>query len=1140
MSTLKQLDLHLREFRDEHHWRWELEDERGSIRVHVVDLDPNDWQYKGFADLQGYLKANRAGHRERLAEIARWIGECVFGQVAQEILKRTPAVVRVHVPPEAEALLSRPLELADLGDGLHAAQKATFIYETEGEAGQGEDNHESVVRMLAVFSLPSDTYGPALATRRERSALEELVESIVTRSKEIELRILQYGVTREELDRALQDGDGWDVVHLSGHGVPGALVLEHADGSHDLLPTEKLRDLLWPCRHRLRLISLFSCDSAATALDSLRRLELSSGPEPEAGASFQLLQPSIARELVSLGCAVVAMRRPVIDSFAIDLSQELYRNLFESRASLPASLQIALRRIAEQDVSPLSLTAPALYGASAAVLSLRPRERKGSGKVRLPRVERSLVSVPPEADCFVGRAGSLTRMSTAILGSKQDLGALLYGPAGVGATACATELTYRLRERFSTVVWYCVPRDTERVREGAALDEFAALFDTKASTGEDPLSEVVRDRQRLDAELPALRLLFEKLPILVVLDDVDALFAPDKAWWDPRWQGLIDALTGHNGRSRVIMTSRRPLPAIAKRLWTERLGPLTLSEAALMFGELDTLASLLRSGPVGRKLTQTAFRYAQGHPGLLRIADRYASEPELLAQLLLDIQRAGVPTAQLDQFLLRERCMLTDQQLLELLDVWKRGAYLSLSTHERVLLRLLCVLDEPDRTVEALTGHWRPVWERLYPDTELPALEPALKVLATSSLVIPEPSGEGQTARYRIHAKVSAAGRAAAGEDFVRALSDVTHEASEPNDVRPEQPPPTRPSPPVVSTQPKVVTFAETNEPLPSNSPFWIGRAAVDELLSCMQTPGEFVHIIAPRDVGKSSVLYAALRALDANEAAVVVVDFLASVHLIPDLDALCRGVVEEILESLELGSEYPWDRYGQATINFRRVIEQVVLPASNRPFFLVLDHIEHLVDVPHYSTFFSGLRACHTRRLTKPEWDRFGLVLVGQPMPLVLSPYKSPFNIGQQIPLQDFSDEEVRTLVVRHGRPVADDDVQELAALTGGSPRLTQTVLNELKRGHDATLDELSVKLVAVGTPIGDMLSEGLNQLRSSPELERALRSVLQGTADPDDEAVFRLASLGWVRIAGRTVKPRGRLFRDYFEQKLSHGTSG
>ena len=35
------------------------------------------------------------------------------------------------------------------------------------------------------------------------------------------MRVLQYGVTRERLRDVLKEDEGWDVIHISGHGAPG-------------------------------------------------------------------------------------------------------------------------------------------------------------------------------------------------------------------------------------------------------------------------------------------------------------------------------------------------------------------------------------------------------------------------------------------------------------------------------------------------------------------------------------------------------------------------------------------------------------------------------------------------------------------------------------------------------------------------------------------------------------------------------------------------------------------------------------------------------------------------------------------------------------------------------------------------------
>jgi CHAT domain-containing protein len=79
--------------------------------------------------------------------------------------------------------------------------------------------------------------------------------------------VLQYGVTRDTLREALEDGEGWDVIHFSGHGLPGALVLETPDGQSDLITSAGVNDLLRPASQRLKLVTLSACLSAAASIE---------------------------------------------------------------------------------------------------------------------------------------------------------------------------------------------------------------------------------------------------------------------------------------------------------------------------------------------------------------------------------------------------------------------------------------------------------------------------------------------------------------------------------------------------------------------------------------------------------------------------------------------------------------------------------------------------------------------------------------------------------------------------------------------------------------------------------------------------------------------------------------------------------
>ncbi len=225
-------------------WRWLLSDAETGVPLadHQVGLDPRSVEVARFGDLYGYAQAYAAPDR-RVADEARivteagtWAGRALLGEPVGTAIARAarsgPVTVRVVVPPELEPVLTWPLELAHVGgDPLAARGNVTLIYDIAPEnAPLRKTGVAEALRVLAVFSQPTRT--SVLALRRERYALGRLIRRIAARQRAaVELRVVQYGVTRGRLREIAEDADGWDVLHLSGHGGRGLFLLEHDDGS---------------------------------------------------------------------------------------------------------------------------------------------------------------------------------------------------------------------------------------------------------------------------------------------------------------------------------------------------------------------------------------------------------------------------------------------------------------------------------------------------------------------------------------------------------------------------------------------------------------------------------------------------------------------------------------------------------------------------------------------------------------------------------------------------------------------------------------------------------------------------------------------------------------------------------------------
>jgi tetratricopeptide (TPR) repeat protein len=790
------LRLEVRDFADLTKWRWVLTDGGGAfVADHEVRLDGKDWQHEAFTDLVGYLSWHAAPDRKRedeariTAEVGTWIGEQVLGPIAVHLTAHRPVTVRVILPNEARDLAFRPLELAHVSDKPLAAQDVTLVMEPPAAPAAQTTPVGARLRVLGLFSLPEG--GQPLNLRRERQALVTLIHGIDATGRAADVRVLQYGVTRERLQDSLEEAEGWDVIHVSGHGAPGELLLEAADGSPDRITASELAGLLDLARTRVKLVTVSACWSAAvTAADQRRQLGL---PTPDQAPDTKRLRTTrptrpdpaaLATELADrLGCAVLAMRYPVDDEFAIALSQKLYDLLARQGQPLPRAVSIALRQLA-RDHPALAVATPALFGARAVDLTLAAPKRSAARSYSTDSGDLKMAGFPPQPDRFVGRVGVMARSSAALAAESKIPGVLLHGMPGGGKTACALELGYGHEHAFDRLIWYKAPDDGMAI--DGALTDFALTLERYLpgfqmahacvsapvlARGDDPPDPP----GGLTAFLPRLTELMERRRLLVVVDNAESLLTGSGQWRDDRWGLVLGALTGHNGLGRVVVTSRR-VPAALTGLRVEAVDALSADEALLLARELPHLRALIYDELPGldrdtsRRLALGVLTIAQGHPKLLELADGQAEHPERLAALVEAGDQAwreqgGLP----DGFFAvgdATQSAATAADFWHVLAAWTRSVADTLEPGERDLFWFLCCLEEPDRDRWVLDNNWADLWQRLVRDGQPPELDQALAAVAATGLATIRPETEDVGEAYAVHPGVAEAGRHHAGAAF--------------------------------------------------------------------------------------------------------------------------------------------------------------------------------------------------------------------------------------------------------------------------------------------------------------------------------------------------------------------------------------
>ncbi|WP_233889753.1 CHAT domain-containing protein [Paraburkholderia flagellata] len=793
------LFLEVSAYIDADNWNWHLKDAQGAtLASHAVILAHGDWCREALSNLPAWLHYHCApdtaheDERRHLQAFGAWLGTVVLGPaIAGHIVAygEPDAVVRVVLPLEAAPLLALPLELACVTGRPLGQRGVSFVYDVAREGVVHTPTVGESLRILALFSVPPA--GSPLNLRGERQHLQLLVSRLAAQGRAIELRALQYGVTRGRLEQLLGEDGGWDIVHFAGHGTSGALLLERPDGAPDPVTPDAIVRLLSVVSARLKLVVLVACHSASASLGAT--LSWLGAPdthgESDAGAQAAGHIEQVGEQMPAwalergLGCALLATRYAVDDQYATAFTNALYEHLLERGEPLPHAARIASERALRACVRggsasdrPLSMTMPMLLGRNAADLmfAMRPHAR--------PAARDAGPAVPPfaaEHRHFVGRVRAMTLASEALAENATSRGVLFHGMAGAGKTACIVELAWHhLRAaRFEQVIWYRAPE----LNADASMTLSALALAMETQLPGIAMLHAVASESALAQWLPVLRQTLATRAVLIVLDNVETLLTPSGHWRDQRWSMLMRTFHDHGGTSRVAMSSRLVPAGVPASFVLLTVHALPLDETLLLIRELPNLRALLegRSPSVGaargHELLRDTLRAVQGHPKLIEFAERLAADPERLARRLRDIRGLKQVDANAgDAYLIRGETRCDVQTFLDQLGDWTRALSHALSRSVRMVFHLLCALEPDDRRCAVVEANWQALWHETPHGASHIDMRAAIARLESCGLVELRVAA-GQRARqvFAIHPEVARAGRAEAGASFQTRVDEV-------------------------------------------------------------------------------------------------------------------------------------------------------------------------------------------------------------------------------------------------------------------------------------------------------------------------------------------------------------------------------
>lgn len=330
------------------------------------------------------------------------------------------------------------------------------------------------------------------------------------------------------------------------------------------------------------------------------------------------------------------------------------------------------------------------------------------------------------------------------------------------------------------------------------------------------------------------------------------------------------------------------------------------------------------------------------------------------------------------------------------------------------------------------------------------------------------------------------------------------------------------------------------NEPVPLGSVFYVERPPVEKLVyEEITKPGCIIRIKAPRKMGKSSLLLRIIDFAKHQKYRTIYLDFqLADRETFKSLDKFLRWFCANIAHQLKLKEnlEEYWDEQLGSKVNCSIYFQDYLLSYIESPLVLALNEVNLLFEYPKIAQDFLGLlRSWHELGKHEEIWRQLRLVICHSTEVYIdLNINQSPFNIGLNVELPEFTTEQIHRLARVHKLNFQLDIAQILCIqqMLGGHPYLVRLALYELANNPKITVEELLESSPRITGIYSAHLRTLLVTLQNNPALGMALKQVINNLDGVEINHIlaYKLESMGLVKITGSLCKVSCELYRLYF----------
>ena len=346
-----------------------------------------------------------------------------------------------------------------------------------------------------------------------------------------------------------------------------------------------------------------------------------------------------------------------------------------------------------------------------------------------------------------------------------------------------------------------------------------------------------------------------------------------------------------------------------------------------------------------------------------------------------------------------------------------------------------------------------------------------------------------------------------------------------------------------MSPRPRRSSFYVAGGTLGRDAPSYVLRET-DLDLSAALRQGEFCYVLAPRQMGKSSMMVRTVARLREESGVAIVIDLTALGNNLTT-GQWYLGLNRRIGAELGLDQELEdlWDRHASLgpLQRWMECLRDVVIRHTSTSVVIFIDEIDAMRNLPFPADeFFAGIREFYNERSEIPALERLTFCLLG-----VATPSDLMQHVGKRIELADFTEQQAQVLMPGLSRSgsAAAALLRRILYWTGGHPYLTQrlclAVSEDARAKTNAEVDRIcsEVFLSDQGRERDDNLQFVRDRLLRSDDrvdlltVYSTILTAQMARYDPSHPVIAELRRTGLVRLEDGHFRVRNRIYERVFD---------